>query len=134
MATDDLSEVRMRADIKTSKSNYIRLVNVNDTNSPELTSYEDDLLQKLKKLSQHHELKVGQLVRWKDGLKNRGFLAYDKPVIITRILHKPIFDPSEDDSCSPFFREPLNIVIGAIIDGTLFEFHADSRRFEPVKC
>lgn len=80
---------------------------------------------------------VGDLVTWKDGLSNRTTPATGKPAIVTEVLAEPIFD-SNGNSSSCYFREPLDIKLGALVaspDGETFsEFHADSRRlrhFDP---
>jgi len=49
----------------------------------------------------------GQLVRWKLGLNNCRFPDHGEPAI--QVL---IFDPSENAAGSPYFQEPLTIVIG----------------------
>ncbi|MGL4458395.1 MAG: hypothetical protein ACRCUB_08360 [Plesiomonas shigelloides] len=80
---------------------------------------------------------VGHLVTWKDGLSNRTVPAIGKPAIVTEVLSEPIFD-SNGNSSSCYFREPLDIKLGALVaspDGETFsEFYADSRRlrhFDP---
>jgi hypothetical protein len=39
-----------------------------------------------------------------------------------------------EDAGSPFFQEPLDVVLGIIDrDGDFFCYHYDSRRFEPFQ-
>jgi len=41
--------------------------------------------------------------------------------------------PAGNDSGSPYFREPLDIVLGFLNgDGDFITYHFDSRRFAPV--
>ena len=73
---------------------------------------------------------VGDLVTWKDGLKNKKFPAYNEPGVVLQVLSEPVLD-GESDASSAYFREPLDLVVGVIggDDGTLIAFHYDSRRF-----
>ena len=76
---------------------------------------------------------VGDFVQWKPGLKNKKRPRYNQPAIIMELLDHPVFD-TEKDSGSPYFREPLDMVIGFLdSDNDFMLFHCDSRRFEPVK-
>ncbi|NOS71788.1 MAG: hypothetical protein HOP33_17900 [Verrucomicrobia bacterium] len=80
----------------------------------------------------NHNFVVGQLVRWKSGLKNRKRPAYGEPVIVVEVLPEPVHDPTEEAG-SAYFREHLTVVLGLLdIDGDFVLFHFDSRRFEPV--
>jgi hypothetical protein len=93
--------------------------------------------RKLKELSdrldQFHALGKGQFVKWKSGLKNRKFPDYGEPAIVTAVLPSPIFDPSEVSWASPYFQEPLSIIIGADREDDFLEFRVDGRRFEPFE-
>jgi hypothetical protein len=86
------------------------------------------------RLDQFHVFAKGQFVKWKPGLKNRKFPDYGEPSIVTSVLPCPIFDPSENAAASPYFQEPLSIVIGTYQDDDLLEFRVDGRRFEPFDC
>jgi hypothetical protein len=77
--------------------------------------------------------KKGQLIRWKAGLKNRILPAYNEPVIVRDVLAEPLYDSCETARCtgSPFFGEPLTLVVGLIDpDGDFVELRYDGRRFE----
>ena len=75
-----------------------------------------------------HDFKVGSLVIWKDNLKNRIMPKNDEPAIVIEILDNPVF--GKEDSGSPYFREPLNMIIGLLgKEGQMLLFHVDSRRF-----
>lgn len=70
--------------------------------------------------------KVGDLVTWKDGLRNK---RLDGELVVTEVLEIPVFDPV-DNAGSPYFREPLNMKVAYLEgDGDLVEGHVDSRRF-----
>lgn len=77
----------------------------------------------------------GMAVRWKAGLRNRRWPHYDQPAIVVEVLSEPILDPSEQPG-SPYFREPLDLVIGHFVDkgearGDFLTFYVDGRRFQP---
>ncbi len=46
------------------------------------------------------------------------------------MLLEPIFD-SEEGTGSAYFREPLDIVLGVLEEGSFLCLYFDSRRFEP---
>ena len=77
------------------------------------------------------KFKEGDVIKWKHGLKNRLYPEYGQPAVVTKISAEALFDPSENSASSPFFREPLTIIIAIIEDGDLLEYHVDERRFEP---
>jgi hypothetical protein len=82
-------------------------------------------------------LKVGDVVRWKQGLRNKRTPAYDSPVVVFEILETPLFDP-EKEGGSQYFHERLDLVIGffpeeeleAGEEASVNTYHVDSRRFE----
>ena len=82
-------------------------------------------------LFQTHTFSKGQLVKWKNGLKNKHLPKENQPAIVLEVLEGTI-DQLERDSGSPYFREPLDIVLGVTDeDGDFMMFHFDQRRFEP---
>jgi hypothetical protein len=89
------------------------------------------LKETAERLDQPHVFSKGQFVRWKPGLKNRKYPDYGEPVIVTALLPFPVFDPSETSAASPYFQEPLTLVIGTYRDDDLLEFRVDGRRFGP---
>jgi hypothetical protein len=93
--------------------------------------------RKLKELSdrldRNHTFTKGQFVTWKPGLRNRRTPDYREPAIVREVLPGPIFDPSESAAASPYFQEPLTIIIGTYLDDDLAEFRVDGRRFEPFE-
>jgi len=79
-----------------------------------------------------HEFKPGQLVCWKAELKNRKYPAYGECGVVVSVLPTPVTDANVD-SGSPYFLEPLDIVLGFVGgDGDFITYHFDSRRFAPV--
>ena len=78
-----------------------------------------------------HSFKPGDIVRWKDGLKNK---ASEGPFIVVEVLPEPIFDTFAIP-VSPYFRERLDILLGKIeeTEGAFLILHYDSRRLEPVE-
>jgi hypothetical protein len=52
---------------------------------------------------------------------------------VTGVLPSPIFDPTEVSSASPYFQEPLSIVIGSYREDDFLEFSVDGRRIEPFE-
>jgi hypothetical protein len=85
------------------------------------------------RLDQFNAFAKGQFVKWKAGLKNRKFPDYGEPVIVTAVLPSAIFDPNENAAASPYFQEPLTIIIGTYRDDDFLEFRIDGRRFEPFE-
>jgi hypothetical protein len=74
---------------------------------------------------------VGQIVKWKEHLKNRKLPDENQPAIVVSLLGEPIVS-NEEDSGSPYFLEPLDIVLGLLTDDGIFlTFYYDSKRFEP---
>ena len=86
-------------------------------------------------LDKPHVFEKGQLVRWKAGLKNRVFPAYNEPAVVREVLAAPVYDGCETARCagSPYFGEPLTLVVGVVdSDGDFVELRYDGRRFEPL--
>jgi len=70
----------------------------------------------------------GDIVQWKDSLRNRALPRYGEPVIVIKMLLEPVF--GDDDSGTPQFQEPLDVILGWLDkDGDMVCFHYDSRRF-----
>ncbi len=90
------------------------------------------LLQQLAERLDEH-FRKGQFVVWNAGLKNRKFPDYGEPCIITNVLPAPIFDPTESAAGSPYFQEPLNLVIGVFHEDDFVEYRMDGRRLEPIE-
>ncbi len=73
----------------------------------------------------------GDIVVWKNNLKNKIRPAYGEPCFVLDILQTPAID-EEKSAGTPYFNEPLDLVLGMIDeDGDFVVFHYDKRRFEP---
>jgi hypothetical protein len=104
-------------------------------NGPVAKSYGEADGQKLQAaydgFFQTHTFQPRQLVKWKSGLKNKMLPKEGQPAIVLEVLEETL-DQVERDPGSPYFREPLDIVLGVIDeDGDFMTFHFDKRRFEP---
>jgi hypothetical protein len=87
------------------------------------------LKARLTSLQERQEFKIGDLVTWKPGLKNKRYPYDNQPAIVIQILDDPLIDP-RDVPVSPYFREPLDIVLGVLSDdGSFATFYYDKRRF-----
>lgn len=88
--------------------------------SPQADTPAELCRRKLKELSnrldEFHAFGKGQFVKWKSGLKNRKFPDSGEPAIVTAVLPSPVFDPSEVAAASPYFQEPLTLIIGTYRD------------------
>jgi hypothetical protein len=111
----------------------IRLADDTQADTPSVLS-QRRIRELADRLDQFHAFTKGQFIKWKPGLKNRKIPEYGEPIIVTGVLPSPIFDLSESSSASPYFQEPLSIIIGTFSDDDLLEFRVDGRRFEPFDC
>lgn len=94
---------------------------------------EHTLHQLFERLTNHKGCSLApcMLAQWKPGLKNRITPAYGDPVVVVSIIDPPVFD-STFGSGSPYYREPLGLVLGETDDnGEFLLYHYDIRRFEP---
>ena len=83
------------------------------------------------KLNKKGTFKPGDIVDWKPGMRNKKSYG---PFIVVEVLDSPIFDSDEEGSGSQYFREPLDIILGKVVDdGERFITHFyDSRRMEVI--
>jgi len=78
-----------------------------------------------------HRLVPGDVVQWKTGLRNKRRPEDGAPAVVVERLTEPVYD-GEEGAGSPYFREPLDMVVGLLDeDGDYTLYHVDSRRFEP---
>lgn len=92
-----------------------------------------DLSSRFHNYRTSHQFHEGQIVKWKSGLKNKRIPEENEPAIVVHILTNPVVDPAQA-SDSPYFNEPLNIVLGVLDgDGDFAMWHFDSARFEPYE-
>src|ERR1022692_655558 len=91
------------------------------------------LIRAFESMLKKNSFKPNQLVRWKEGLKNKALPEYNQPAIVWEILPKARFDsPKAHGAGSPYFNEPLDIVLGVMDEDEFVLLHYDSRRFEPI--
>lgn len=100
------------------------------------TVYTEANVQQLKDLRerflQPQSIEVGQVVKWKTGLKNKRLPKVGQPAIVMEVSDKPITALDERDSGSTYYREPLDLVLGVVDEDKDFvTFYYDKRRFEP---
>jgi len=99
------------------------------------TVYTEANVQQLKDLRerflQPQKIEVGQIVKWKTGLKNKRLPKIGQPAIVMEVFEKPI-TPDERESGSPYYLEPLDLILGVVDEDKDFvTFYYDKRRFEP---
>jgi hypothetical protein len=101
--------------------------------APEMLEHKAAKAQAMyERFMRRYDFRPGQLVCWKPELKNRKFPSYGECGVVVSVLHEPMIDTG-NDSGSPYFREPLDIVLGFVDgDGDFITYHVDSRRFAPV--
>ena len=83
------------------------------------------------KLNKKNTFKPGDIVDWKPRLRNKNSYG---PFVVVEVLDSPIFDNDEDGSGSQYFREPLDIILGKVVDDVerfITHFY-DSRRMEVI--
>lgn len=78
--------------------------------------------------NQKNTFKPGDIVEWKPGMRHK---RSEGPFIVVEVLDEPIVD-AVASAGSPYFREPLDLVLGCFIDGDFLIFYYDSRRMQPV--
>lgn len=96
-------------------------------------NYVSTLTERYRLFLNKHSFHEGQVVKWKEGLRNRRLPKENQPAIVYEIFSEPLTQ-TEKDAGTPYFREPLDIALGVLgNEGELLIFHYDSRRFEPYK-
>jgi hypothetical protein len=81
-------------------------------------------------LTEEPPIEPGDLVTWKNGLKNKKYPPENTPVCVIDVLSSPAIK-DDRDSGSPYFREPLDLILAvADDDGDLMLYHYDRRRFQ----
>ncbi len=106
-----------------------------DVNEEEENNYGEEYIAQLKSVCKSfikkEALEVGQIVKWKENLKNRKLPHKNQPAIVIAILYQPVIS-TDKEAGSPYFLETLDIILGIIVEnGTFLTFYYDSRRFEP---
>ena len=106
-----------------------------DVNEEEQNNYGEKDIAQLKSVCKSflnkELLEVGQIVKWKEHLKNRKLPHKNQPAIVIEKLKIPLIS-TDNESGSPYFLETLDIILGIVVEnGTFLTFYYDSRRFEP---
>jgi len=93
-----------------------------------------DLRKKHELFTRGDTFKVGDIVSWKPGLRNRRYPRPGTAGIVTRIFPVPVKDASKTEAGSPYFNEDLDVSIGVIDgDGDFVEFTYDSKRLQIIQ-
>lgn len=85
------------------------------------------LLKNLEIFQQKHTFAVGDVVQWKPGMRHK---IIGGPFVVVEALPEAILN-GQESAGTPYFREPLDIILGTGEEGNFICFHFDSRRFEP---
>lgn len=106
-------------------------------NSFDVPKEDDSAIQELKKSYEayisNEPLSTGDVVSWKNGMRNRTLPNYRQPAIVIEKLQYPIFDESLNAG-SQYFHEPLDLRVGFLDDNNQFvTYFYDSRRFEKYR-
>jgi len=92
----------------------------------------DSLREAFTSFHLEHTFKAGDIVKWKNGMKNRLKPAYSEPAIVIEFDSGEPALLNEKGSETPYFREPLDLQLGLIDeDGDFVVYYFDSRRFQP---
>ena len=87
------------------------------------------LLDRFQLLNTVENFEVGDIVTWKEGLRNKKHPEAGSVAIVVKVFDEPMFDACAGAG-SPYFNEPLTFLVGIIDDdGDFLCFHSDSRRF-----
>lgn len=97
----------------------------------EIASHIELLKARAESFQESINYEEGDLVVWKDGMKNRRIPADGEPAIVVSIERNKAEIPlSEEESSSNYYREPLDLQLGCLGPEDQFTvFHFDSRRF-----
>lgn len=89
----------------------------------------EELKEIAARYSNKTEFKIGDVVRWKDGLRDRRYPAYGEPAIVMGLHPGEIDD--ERSTGTPYYGAPIDLSVGVIDrDGEFGIYRAESQRFE----
>ena len=78
------------------------------------------------------DFEEGDIVVWKDSLKNKSFPQYGQPAIVLNILEEPFFNDKQTPE-NHIFKEPHDLLLGIIMDNNEYlTLYFDSRRFKNI--
>ena len=107
----------------------MRNVNEKEQGMPVNKKSAKTLREKLAQISEPVNLKVGDLVTWKDGMKNK---KTNGLFIVSEVFETPLVGHA-DEPGHQLFREPLHGKMSYVdSDGDFCEYAYDFRRFEKV--
>jgi hypothetical protein len=79
------------------------------------------------------DFQPGDIVMWKEGLKNKKYPGENQFAVVIQQLEEPLIQ-MERDSGTPYCREPLDLMLAlSDNDGDLVVFYYDKRRFKIVQ-
>ncbi|QDT10752.1 hypothetical protein [Planctomycetes bacterium K23_9] len=126
---------RDSADSKNSTRELARLAALLQDRESKKTRFRtrEDMLKRLRQLRESYiaaqDFSEGDIVVWKDGMKNRSYPDYNEPVIVMEILGEPRV--ADHDSGTPYYHEELTVKLGWLdSDDELVCFHYDGNRFK----
>jgi hypothetical protein len=132
IVTAVLSNPELREALVTKLLSDLQSAKAVATEAKDATAMAEVLKERLQRFQKNFTFTQGELVEWKPGLRNKNRPAYGEPAVIVEKLSEPIFSRT-DESGTPYFREPLDIIAGVIdtSDDNFDLYHYDSRRFQP---
>lgn len=136
--TDLLSSRTILDRIGISSDANFDLLEADDPFESPMESLARALSERYEAMQVCHTFKAGDIVTWKSGLSNRRYPKNGKPAVVMAVLEGPVLD-CERDSGSPYFREPLDVVLGVFAEeegmpALFLTWHFDSRRFQPWRA
>lgn len=92
--------------------------------------YTQRLMDVLNNYNETTSFEVGQLVVWKEGLKNKKMPDYGVPAVVVKVYETPVID-EQAPLASPYYGEELNLKLAFLDeDNELLTFHYDGNRFK----
>lgn len=83
--------------------------------------------------AEKHTFKVGDIIQWKNGMKNVSYPKTDDPAIVLDVFDAPLDQPQVNSDNAHFLEKP-DIAIGTFNDNGIFSvWTAFSGRFQPVQ-
>jgi hypothetical protein len=132
LVTGVLSNPELREALVTRLLAELESARAVSTEAKDAAAIAAKLQERLEQFQNKAAFRPGMLVEWKPRLRNKNRPAYGEPAVVVEVLSQPVTGQT-DESGSPYFREPLDI-IAAIIDPNDDRFdlyYFDSRRFQP---
>lgn len=98
-----------------------------------IEDYTKRLIKAIETYDKKYNFKKGELVIWKNGLKNKKVPDYGVPAVVIEVYEEPIID-EDAPLASPYYKEKLTLKLAILDeDNELFTFHYDGNRFEPFQ-